>query len=77
MTPARKATIAREWIIFALSFGLGGHIALGLVLHNPSPARWQAMGWNVVFIGLFVYIAVQAGRSIYMAIRSHVAKPDP
>ena len=77
MTPARKAIIAREWIIFALSFGLGGHIALGLVLHNPSPERWQAMGWNVVFIGLFVYIAVQAGRSVYMAIRSHGAKRDP
>src|SRR5207253_7446557 len=40
MTPARKAIIAREWIIFALSFGLGGHIALGLVLHNPSRAMW-------------------------------------
>jgi len=77
MTPARKAAMAREWIIFALSFGLGGHIALGLVLHNPSPARWQEMGWNIFFIGLFVYIAVQAGRSIYMAIRSHGAERDP
>ena len=74
MPPARKVTIAREWIIFALSFGLGGHIALGLVLHNPSPERWQAMGWKVLFIGLFVYIAVQAGRSIYLAIRSLRAK---
>src|SRR5438093_1154164 len=36
MTPARKAAMAREWIIFALSFGLGGHIALGLVLHCPK-----------------------------------------
>ena len=74
MTPARKGTIAREWIIFALSFGLGGHIAFGLVLHSPSPERWQAMGWNVLFIGLFVYIAVQAGRSFYLAIRSRRSK---
>jgi hypothetical protein len=74
MTQARKVTIAREWIIFALSFGLGGHIALGLVLHNPSSERWQAMGWNVLFIGLFVYIVVQAGRSIYLVIRSRRAK---
>jgi len=74
MTPARKATIAREWIIFALSFGLGGHIALGLVLHNPSSERWQAMGWNVVFVGLLVYVAVQAGRSIYLVIQTRRAK---
>jgi len=76
MTPARKVTIAREWIIFALSFGLGGHIAFGWVLHNPSSERWQAMGWKVFFIGLFVYTAVQAGRSIYLAIRSRRSKRD-
>src|SRR5437016_12810827 len=73
MTPARKATIARDWIIFALSFGLCGHIALGLVLHNPSPARWQAMGWNDVRIGLLAYIAVQACRFILVALSSHGA----
>src|SRR5207244_11436908 len=27
MTPGRKPALAREWISFALSFGLGGHIA--------------------------------------------------
>jgi len=32
------------------------------------------MGWNVFFIGLFVYVAVQAGRSIYLAIRSRRSK---
>ncbi len=74
MNQARKAALAREWIIFALSFGLGGHVALGFVLHNPSPERWQAMGWNAVFFGVFVYVTVQAGRSIYLAIRSHRAK---
>ena len=74
MASPRRATIAREWIIFALSFGLGGHIALGLMLHNPSPERWQAMGWKVFFIGLFVYVAVQAGRSIYLVIRTRRAK---
>lgn len=74
MDHARKVTLAREWVIFALSFGLGGHVALGFVLHNPSPERWQTMGWNAVFFGLFVYIAVQAGRSIFLAIRSRRAK---
>lgn len=76
MTPARKSALAREWIIFALSFGLGGHVALGFVLHNPAPDRWQGLGWNVVFFGLFVYVAVQAGRSIYTAVRSRRMKRD-
>ncbi len=76
MTPARKTVVAREWIIFALSFGLGGHIALGFMLHSSSPDRWQTMGWKAVFFGLFVYVAVQAGRSIFLAIRSLQAKRD-
>ena len=76
MTPARKTALAREWIIFALSFGLGGHVALGFMLHSSTPERWQAIGWNAAFFGLFVYVAVQAGRSIYLAIRSRRAKPD-
>jgi len=74
MDQARKVVLAREWIIFALSIGLGGHVALGLVLHDPSPERWQGVGWKAVFIGLFVYVVVQAGRSIFLAIRSHRAK---
>ena len=76
MTPVRKTVVAREWIIFALSFGLGGHIALGFMLHNSTPERWQTIGWKAVFFGLFVYIAVQVGRSIFLAIRSHRAKRD-
>lgn len=74
MDHARKVVLAREWVIFALSFGLGGHVALGFVLHNPSPERWQNMGWNAVFFGLFVYVTVQAGRSIFLTIRSRRAK---
>jgi hypothetical protein len=74
MTPARKTVVAREWIIFALSVGLGGHIALGFMLHSSTPDRWQTIGWKAVFFGLFVYVAVQAGRSIFLAIRSRRAK---
>jgi hypothetical protein len=76
MTPARKTVVAREWIIFALSFGLGGHVALGFMLHSSTPERWQTIGWNAAFFGLFVYVAVQAGRSIFLAIRSRMAKRD-
>ena len=74
MAPTRKTVVAREWIIFALSFGLGGHIALGFMLHNSTPERWQAIGWKAVFFGLFVYIAVQVGRSIFLAIHSRRSK---
>ena len=76
MTPVRKTVVAREWVIFALSFGLGGHIALGFMLHNSTPERWQTIGWKAMFFGLFVYIAVQAGRSIFLAIRSRHTKHD-
>lgn len=74
MDQARKAVWAREWIIFALSIGLGGHVALGLVLHNPSPRPWQDTGWSAFFIGLFIYVLFQAGRSIFLVIRARRAK---
>ena len=74
MDQARKTILVREWIIFSLSIGLGGHVALGLVLHDPSYT--QDMGWNTVFIGLFLYVLFQALRSVYLAIRSRRVKPD-
>jgi len=76
MEHASKAVIAREWIIFALSVGVGGHVAFGMVLHDPLQQRWQEMGWNSLFVGLFVYVAVQASRSIFLAIRSRRVKHD-
>ena len=75
MEQATKAVWAREWIIFALSIGLGGHVALGLVLHDPSGRQWQDAGWNAFFIGLFIYVLFQGGRSIYLVIRARRSKP--
>ena len=63
---------AREWIIFALSIGLGGHVALGLVLHDPSTR--QGIGWKAVLIGLFIYVLFQAGRSVILWLRARRAK---
>jgi hypothetical protein len=74
MTQTTKTVWAREWIIFALSIGLGGHVALGLVLHDPS-AR-QGIGWKAVLIGLFIYVLFQAGRSIFLVIRTRRTKRD-
>jgi len=68
------AVWAREWIIFALSIGVGGHLAFALVLHDPVQQRWQAIGWNGFLIGLLVYIAVQACRSIFVILRAHQSK---
>ena len=54
MEQSRKMLWLREWIIFALSIGLGGHVALGLILHDPASELWGNIGWNAFFIGLFI-----------------------
>ena len=69
MESLRKATVAREWIIFALSVGLGGHIALGLMLHTPDLWPWNKAGIYGVLIGLSVYVLVQLGRSLWWVVK--------
>ena len=69
MDNSQKATIVREWIIFAVSFGLGGHIALGLVLHAPDAWSWNRAGVHGLLIGLSVYIMVQVFRSCWWALK--------
>jgi hypothetical protein len=65
----QKSTIAREWIIFAISFGLGGHVALGLVLHAPDVWSWNKAGVHGVLTGLSVYVMVQLLRSCWWALK--------
>jgi hypothetical protein len=72
VTQATKTVWAREWIIFALSIGLGGHVALGLILHNPSTLK--NVWWSTLSIGLFIYVLFQAGRSIFLVLRARRAK---
>jgi hypothetical protein len=52
----------QEWIIFALCLGVGGHIALGLVMHDPNIWPWSRTGFYGLLSGLAVYGVVQAGR---------------
>jgi hypothetical protein len=52
----------REWIIFALCLGVGGHIALGVVMHAPSFWPWSLTGYYGFMSGLVVYGLVQVGR---------------
>lgn len=68
MENVRKSTIIREWALFALSFGLGGHVALGMMLHAPELWPWDKTGIYGLLIGLSVYVTVQVLRSIWWVI---------
>jgi hypothetical protein len=59
----------REWIIFAISLGVGGHIALGVVLHAPEAWPWRTAGLSGLLIGLLVYGLVQLARSVWWMVR--------
>lgn len=61
--------MAREWIIFAICLGLGGHIALGVVLHAPDLWPWSKTWLYGIFSGFTLYVAVQVVRSIWWIFR--------
>lgn len=54
--------LVREWIIFAISLGIGGHVALGVILHAPDLWTLREAGLNGLLSGLGIYAAVQAAR---------------
>lgn len=62
--------LAREWIIFALCLGAGGHLALGFVLHAPEVWPWSRAGLYGLLSGLALYIGVQVTRFIWSRLRS-------
>lgn len=61
--------LIREWIIFALCLGVGGHIALGFVLHAPDLWPWSRAGLYGLLSGLTVYALVQVSRWLWQALR--------
>lgn len=69
MESPQKTTIIREWIVFAISLGLGGHVALGMMLHEPAAWPLQQAGTQGLLVGLSVYILVQLLRSFWWALR--------
>ena len=71
-----RSSMAREWIIFALCLGLGGHIVLGIILHNPESWPWSEGGLRALLVGLSVYVVVQLLRSIWWLIRSRNRRAD-
>jgi hypothetical protein len=63
------APLVREWIIFAVCLGIGGHIALGFVLHTPGLWPLGRTGFYGLVSGLAVYAVVQAIRWIWTYTR--------
>jgi hypothetical protein len=60
----------REWIIFALCLGVGGHIALGVMLHAPELWPWSTAGFYGLLSGMVVYVVTQAGRGLWLVLKS-------
>ncbi|WP_447972026.1 hypothetical protein [Nitrospira sp. Kam-Ns4a] len=69
MEQSRRTTVIREWIIFALCVGLGGHVVLGLILHTPERWPWSDAGGYGLLVGLSLYVAVQGLRSLMWVLR--------
>lgn len=63
--------MVREWIIFALCLGLGGHTALAVVLHAPERWPWSHAGLYGLVFGVGVYGTVQLIRALWWAVRGH------
>lgn len=66
--------LAREWIIFALCLGAGGHLALGFVLHAPDLWPWSRAGLYGLLCGLVIYVLVQVVRFLWS--RVHAKRSD-
>ncbi|MDH4188095.1 MAG: hypothetical protein OEV08_13980 [Nitrospira sp.] len=64
----------REWIVFALCMGVGGHVALGFVMHAPGFWPWNTAWIYGLLSGLIVYGLVQGGRGVW---RLFHASPKP
>ncbi|MCG3768380.1 MAG: hypothetical protein JW394_0486 [Nitrospira sp.] len=65
----------REWIVFSLCMGVGGHIALGFVLHAPGLWPWSRAWLYGLISGLVVYGLVQGARGAWKLFRSSPKLP--
>ena len=61
--------LMREWILFAICLGFGGHIALAFVLHAPDLLPWSSAGFYGILSGLTLYAVIQLGRYLWQSIR--------
>ncbi|MBM4121349.1 MAG: hypothetical protein FJ249_01980 [Nitrospira sp.] len=61
--------MVREWVIFAICLGLGGHLVLGLILHAPDLWPRHEAGLYGLLVGLSLYVMVQLARSLWWLLR--------
>ncbi len=64
-----RLKFVKEWVIFALCLGLGGHLALALLLHAPEQWPADTLWIYGVLLALAVYMAVQLLRSVWWLCR--------
>lgn len=64
-----QSHMVREWIVFALCLGFGGHLALAVVLHAPDRWPWSRAGLYGLAMGVAAYVAVQFIRTVWWAVR--------
>lgn len=69
MPDLTKSKILKEWVILALCLGVGGHVALGIVLHAPHAWPEGRFGLLGILSGISVYVCVQVCRSLWWLIR--------
>ncbi len=73
-TDKSKSRAIKEWVIFAVCMGLGGHIALALLLHAPADqwpdrAPWFYVVGFSISLSFSVYVGVQLIRSVWWFVR--------
>ena len=73
-TDKSKSRAIKEWVIFAVCMGLGGHIALALLLHAPTDqwpdrAPWFSVVGFSLSLSFSVYVGVQLIRSAWWFVR--------
>lgn len=68
--------MVREWIVFAICLGLGGHIALGVVLHAPGLWPWNYAALYGLLTGCSLYAVVHIGRVLWWFLRDRRDKVE-
>lgn len=63
--------MVREWILVALCLGLGGHLALGVMLHAPGLWDMKNAWWYGLFLGVGVYLGTHILRALWWLVKSH------
>ncbi|MCC2640555.1 MAG: exported protein of unknown function [Nitrospira sp.] len=61
--------MAREWIVFAICLGVGGHIAFAVILHRPDLWPWSNAWLYGLLSSVALYVLVQVVRALWWVCR--------